>query len=750
MAKILFSLPDKLITYSFYLLFFLVPLILTPFNYELFEYNKMMLTYAFSAVIVGSWLVKMILNRQIKIARTPADIPLLLFLISQIISTVFSIDRHVSIWGYYSRFNGGLLSTISYILLYYAFVTNFPKEKIKTLLFFILGSGFLVSIYGILEHLGIDKDIWVQDVQNRVFSTLGQPNWLAAYLAVLIPITSGLIISKFSFREPSGRFHFSLNFQSLKIKNLDFISNFKFQISNYIGLLVYWIIGIIFYATLIFTKSRSGFLGFWITNAIFWSILFLRFKQNIVRLLIIFNFSFLIFNFLFGAPFDQINKFTLPQLINQQSNNRTIEQSNKPTGGSVIDVGITESGTIRRIVWKGALDIFKNNPLIGSGVETFAFAYYKYRPKEHNMTSEWDFLYNKVHNEYLNFAATTGAFGLGSYLLIIFVFVGWNIKNIKYQISNIKYTNKKSKIELDNSQLTTHNLQLALFTAWLSILITNFFGFSVVIIQLFFFLIPAIFFVMNGDLKFIRILKSNIHTSNSLSQQLTVSSQQKIAVIILLSVICYLLYVLTRLWYADVIFASGYHLVRSNEYTESYKTLKKAINLNNDEPLYYDEFSLPAAQLALALYDEKDATISSQLQEEAIAASTIAVTISSNNVNFWKTRTRILFALSPFDDQYLTLALAALEKAKTLAPTDPKIRYNLSLLYDKIGKRQESITELVETTKLKPDYRDAYFALALFYEKDKQKGRAKETLQYILTKIATDDAEAKRKLEDLK
>src|SRR3989338_58968 len=91
--------------------------------------------------------------------RTSLDIPLVLFLASQIISTLLSVDRHVSIFGYYSRFNGGLLSVISYLLLYYAFVTNFPKEKIKKLLFIVLSSGFIVSIYGILEHFAIDKDL---------------------------------------------------------------------------------------------------------------------------------------------------------------------------------------------------------------------------------------------------------------------------------------------------------------------------------------------------------------------------------------------------------------------------------------------------------------------------------------------------------------------------------------------------------------------------------------------------------------
>ena len=54
--------------------------------------------------------------------------------------------------------------------------------------------------------------------------------------------------------------------------------------------------------------------------------------------------------------------------------------------------------------------------LIGTGTETFAFAFYRYRPAGHNLTAN-GILYNKAHNEYLNYLATTGLFGLASYLL---------------------------------------------------------------------------------------------------------------------------------------------------------------------------------------------------------------------------------------------------------------------------------------------------------------------------------------------
>ncbi len=414
MQKALGHFFDNIIIYTFFLLFFLVPIVLSPLNYELFEYNKMMLTYGLTVIIVGAWVVKMIIEKRLRIARTPLDIPILLFLISQTISTILSIDQHISFWGYYSRFNGGLLSTISYILLFYAFVTNFPKGKIKTLLYITLASAILIAFYGVLEHLGIDKDLWVQDVQDRVFSTLGQPNWLAAYLVALLPITFALSLQQISHIWEKAKY---------------MLSDRTFW--------KYLSVAILFYAVLIFTKSRSGFIAFWVVNVFFWIVLLLKLKyrHTAVRILLIFNLSFLIFTFILGIPFDQLSKFTLPDLYTsfqtKIEHKQLAPKPQKPISGSIIEVGVTGSGKIREIVWKGALDIFRHYPLFGTGVETFAFSYYKFRPVEHNMTSEWDFLYNKAHNEYLNFAATTGAFGLGTYLLVLGVFIIWCFFKIK-------------------------------------------------------------------------------------------------------------------------------------------------------------------------------------------------------------------------------------------------------------------------------------------------------------------------------
>ena len=435
---------NRIIEYSFYALFFLVPLILTPWNYELFEFNKMLTVYVFTIIITAAWAIRMITTPLSGVRRTPFDIPILLFLASQILATVFSIDIRTSILGYYSRFHGGLLSTISYIILYYAFVSNLIKRHVLLAIRSMLLAAALVAFYAIAEHFGIDKNLWVQDVQSRVFSTLGQPNWLAAYLVTIMFIPIALLLNNSKLKVPID---FTQGKQTAK-------QQFKNQ--NILNFILLLLIFNFYFLTLLYTKSRSGLLGFALAYIIFW----LALKVKPLKVFLLVTCLLLLVSFADGLRW-------IPQVAKYTSGVKSTNTPEvRPATGSQLESGGSESGDIRKIVWKGALRIWRRYPLFGSGVETFAYSYYNFRPPEHNLVSEWDFLYNKAHNEYLNFFATTGIVGLGTYLLLqAWIFI-WLFKHISI-------------------------LNAAFLAGLVGLSVSNFFGFSTVSVALLFFLFPA-------------------------------------------------------------------------------------------------------------------------------------------------------------------------------------------------------------------------------------------------------------------
>ena len=137
---------DKIIRFLFYSLFLLTPLLMYKNTSELFEFNKMIFIYLVAVFLFIAWTIKIAREKKFEFKRTLLDIPILIFLISQILSWVFSIDKYTSFFGFYGRFNGGLLSIITYVFLYYAFVNLFDFKKINKLLRTSLLSAFLSGI----------------------------------------------------------------------------------------------------------------------------------------------------------------------------------------------------------------------------------------------------------------------------------------------------------------------------------------------------------------------------------------------------------------------------------------------------------------------------------------------------------------------------------------------------------------------------------------------------------------------------
>jgi len=660
----------------------------------------MIFVYLLTAIIVAAWLMRMVVERRVILKRTPFDLPLALFTGSQVLATIFSLDPHVSFFGYYSRFHGGLLSTIAYVLLFYSFVSNYELINMSQLLRYMFSGAGIVALYGILEKFGIDAHMWVQDVRARVFSTLGQPNWLAAYLAVLLPIS----IQQFVSFTPSKPFDSAQG----KLRESGSFPSFP----------VFWLLTIIFYICILLTKSRSGFLGIWTALILFWGISFwLRRKkiQTLLKPFLLLNFSFIILNFFIRTPFSQYNAIASIDLFAKQA---PVEEAALPAGSSVIDVGITDSAEIRKIVWEGAGKIIQAYPLFGTGPETFAYAYYRYRPVAHNLTSEWEFLYNRAHNEFLNIAATSGLVGLTSYLFFIAIVVFWSVRAI---------LRKNNPFFL-----------AALLASFLGIAVTNFFGFSVVVIGLFFFLIPAWMFVSCNE-------KITVSPSN----RTTTSVVQKILLFILIIALGSTITLLARWWLTDSLYAQSYSLKRQGEAVLAYEYIEKATAARSSEPVYHDERATIASNLVTLNLESGNATEAARFAKDALTESETALTISPQNVNFWKSRTRVLYELSVLDQSFLEEALAAIEVARQLAPTDPKIIYNAGVIYGELGKNEEAISSLVRAIEIKPDYRDVYIALAIFYEKVGQMDKAKETLELALTRVNPDDQEIKDRLQKL-
>lgn len=611
----------------YYLLVFFTPLIYTLNTSELFELPKMYFVYTLTLLILLAHLVSLLRSQAPRWRSHKLLLPLGLFYLSQLVSTFFSVDSYTSIFGYYSRLNGGLLSLTTYIILF-LILSQYINPKFKQkIIYYTLFSGILAAIYGILQHFGIDKDQWLQDVQTRVFSTLGQPNWLAAYLCILLPLS------------------INQSFKSKKILH----SSLWFLVSS------------LLFLCLLFTKSKSGLVAAAISLTIYFIYKFFN-KRSSIYYLSIYLLIFITLSLTISNPIKEI----------------VFPQKNSPSTTQTTILNITPSEDIRRIVWQGSFDLWKRFPLFGTGPETFAYTYYWTRPASHNLTSEWDFLYNKAHNEYLNYLATTGIFGLASYLFLIAYF--------------LYYLRKKP----------------ALLAAFISILITNFAGFSVVVTALFFFLLPAL----------ARPRKSLLLSPKKPNYAL---------LIIPIPVLLFLFYKNITFFLADVYYNYADKNLSQNAITRS-------LNYRPNEAIYWNL----AAKIYLQNHDV----------DRAVAASNQSISLSPASTNIWKERAQLFAQIAVNDPPAFIHSLEALETAAKLAPTDAKTFYLLGRFYEAAGDIDTATKNYQKALSLKANDDYSAYSLGKIYYDQKNYTQAKIYFETVL-RYAPNNTDAKEYIDNI-
>lgn len=286
----------------------------------------------------------------------------LLFLLIQFIAAVFGWDFYQSIWSTFERMEG--VSSIVYLVAYLFLLQIFFREK-KQWLFYIrliLISSLLVSLYGLAQRFNL-LPVFEAGV-NRATSTIGNAAFLAGYLLVVLGLAA-----YYYFSEPDKKYrYFTLITSGFNLLVLLFTSTRGAMLGLIIGAAVYLLLNVIFAA------GR------------------LRKNSAIILVLII----------LAGGVF---------VLGRTRLAGSSIEFVRRLATISISDATVKN----RLIVWRMAVDDFKEHPVLGVGMENFEFIFNKYyRP---DISENW---FDRTHNVYLDQLTSAGVIGLTGYLAILF------------------------------------------------------------------------------------------------------------------------------------------------------------------------------------------------------------------------------------------------------------------------------------------------------------------------------------------
>src|SRR5829696_3174603 len=193
------------ITVTAAIIFAVIPLLVNPYNgdYQSLSFERSFVPPKFELLLVLSGLLLAVMLAAwlsgAKFIRVPMLIPAVAFLAISALSTALSEDAYLSLVGS-EAYHTGLLSTAAGVLLFYA-AARFLDSWTKVRFFLIVGvvTAALIAAYGISQRFGFDplfdlSAVWPGSREVRIFSTIGNPIYLAAYLSLMMGCTATLYL----------------------------------------------------------------------------------------------------------------------------------------------------------------------------------------------------------------------------------------------------------------------------------------------------------------------------------------------------------------------------------------------------------------------------------------------------------------------------------------------------------------------------------------------------------------------------
>ena len=419
---------NRIIEVGWLLIFGICPIFFSLICYSDFVISQYFLFCLLTEVILFFWLIKLILTFKNRISNWKlgfrAILPACIFIFILGLAIIFSQSPYQSFWGSYSR-KMGYLTWLHFFAFFLILFFNLKRKKqIKRIFKTVLFSSLVVITYGFCQFLGFDFVDWYEPASQtfRIFSTIGQPNFFGSWLLLVIPIIIWFLI------------HISEKFKKDK--------NVKQQINKAL------IISLLFLAvfSLALTQSRGAWIGFFFAF-FFFSIIynFLQKQKRLAILLIILLFVIIVFTIYMNfnpLPIKSADPFLVSRLKSLTALRHSV------------------TGQTRIMDWVIALDLIKQKPILGYGLETQSFNFPQYYTPEYALLERINSYSDRAHNDFLDTLLVSGILGLLSYLFLIGSVFYFALKNI--------FKNK--------SQLTI----LVLLTGLLGYLISLQFSFHVI------------------------------------------------------------------------------------------------------------------------------------------------------------------------------------------------------------------------------------------------------------------------------
>lgn len=367
-SKISKNILDSFIFGSILLVFLLVPVFFTGLVAQGLGFEKVILFYFLTLIGVVAWVIKGAVVGELKLKRTPLDLPILIAFAFFTLSTILSISPKDSLIGSYGSSVKGLAAFIAFVLFYYLVVNNLTRDRIKYIFGALIFSSILIIVYSILQLNGVFI-LGAQFTNTIKFNPLGSLSGLSKFLIIVLPL---FVVG------------------AAKIGDIFNISN------NQLKIFLKVVFSVAIIGVFVLLAALSGFTE-WPIGVVGMVIVLMFFLSKIITVktsdLLIPLASFLaMIVFLVLGNF-MVNSLNLPA-----------------------EVSLSKGAS-----WEIAKGSLRENPIFGSGLSTFYYDFAKFRSIDFNNTPLWNIRFDSASGFMFELLSTVGILGAISILVLILI-----------------------------------------------------------------------------------------------------------------------------------------------------------------------------------------------------------------------------------------------------------------------------------------------------------------------------------------
>ncbi len=363
-SSLIIGICDWVMKYSIYTAIFLTPIFFLPWTAEVLDFNKQALLILLGFLAIFAWMLKSLISNKFEINLSKIQIIVGVLFLIYLFSTLFSINKQGSFWGWPSSTSESLLSLIIFIIFYFLVSNVFSKKNILVSTIVLLVSAFIAELFGFLQLLGIFiiPSVFTKSIS---FNTVGSISSLGFFVAILLPIIIVMII----ISKKQWRIFFLL--QLVLSALILFAINYPLMWwAVLLGAVVLMVLGAI---------KRELFDGRWMALPVFF---------------IAISLFFILLN---------------PQISWLSRNTSEITLSQKASS-------------------EISLQAIKERPIFGSGPGTFSYNFLKFKNANFSQSPLWDVTFKQATSKAWSDLASVGILGLLVMLFLIFVPVFYGIK----------------------------------------------------------------------------------------------------------------------------------------------------------------------------------------------------------------------------------------------------------------------------------------------------------------------------------